>query len=183
MACCNEKDDLLDRISGGDEVAFRTLFDMHYQRLFHVALYYLKTTELAEEAVCDVFFIIWQRRDRMHKIHDIERYLYTSVRNQALHYIRRSRRPAQKPLDLYTVEIIPDADDPHSKLIDSEYRETVQRAIDSLPGQCREVFRLTLSDKLKQREIASLLSISIKTVEAHISTARKRIAAYVTSSL
>ena len=55
----------------------------------------------------------------------------------------------------------------------------VQQAIDSLPPKCREVFRLVLSDKLKNREIADVLGISEKTVNIHIAKAYERIAEYV----
>ena len=64
-------------------------------------------------------------------------------------------------------------------MLDQERRELVQNAIDSLPNKCREVFRLAMSDKLKHKEIAKLLDISEKTVEAHVATAYKKIQNYV----
>lgn len=170
---------LLRKISEGNETAFRKLFDIYYQRLFHLALYYLKSKEQAEEAVSDVFFILWKRKDSLSGIDAPGKYLYTSVKNRALHYIRRSPRHEYEASGLYTIESMPDAEDPESRLFDAEYRELVQQAIDSLPGKCKEVFRLVLSDKLKNKEIATLLDISIKTVEAHITSANKRIAQYV----
>ena len=48
-----------------------------------------------------------------------------------------------------------------------------------LPPKCREVFRLVLSDKLKNREIADVLGISEKTVNIHIAKAYERIAEFV----
>ena len=50
---------------------------------------------------------------------------------------------------LYEIELIPDSDTPEKSLMDEEYQVLVQQAIDSLPPKCREVFRLVLSDKLK----------------------------------
>ena len=61
----------------------------------------------------------------------------------------------------------------------AELSEKIRLALDSLPEKCREVFRLFLSDKLKQKEIATLLEISQKTVEAHIATGYKKIHAYL----
>ena len=75
---------LLVKISQGEETAFRQLFDMYYQKLFHVAVYFLKSNELAEEAVSDVFYIIWKKKESLLEIDDIEKYLYTSINNQAL---------------------------------------------------------------------------------------------------
>lgn len=170
---------LLFKISENDEAAFRTLFDIYYQKLFHLALYFLKSKELAEEAVSDVFLIIWKKRKTLNEIDDIERYLYTSAKNQALHYIRRGYIMNQDPIDLYTIELLPDGNNPELTLLDQEYQKLIQEAILSLPEKCREVFRLVLSDRLKHKEIAQLLNISEKTVEAHIANAYKRIAQYV----
>ncbi|MGK4259966.1 RNA polymerase sigma-70 factor [Parabacteroides johnsonii] len=170
---------LLYKISENDEVAFRTLFDIYYQKLFHLALHFLKSKELAEEAVSDVFLIIWKKRETLNEIEDIQRYLYTSVKNQALHYIRRRYITNQDYIDLYTIELLPDGNNPEISLLDQEYQKLIQEAILSLPEKCREVFRLVLSDRLKHKEIAQLLNISEKTVEAHITNAYKRIAQYV----
>ena len=175
----NQDNDLISNIIQGDEKAFRLLFDMYYQKLFHLAIYYLSSKESAEEVVSDVFYTIWNRRETLHGIDNIESYLYTSVKNQSLHYIRRSNVPDCSPLDLYHIELIADNNNPESTLLDQEQRELLQKAINSLPEKCREVFRLFLSDRLKQTEIATLLEISQKTVEAHIATAYKKIYAYL----
>lgn len=170
---------LLCKISEDDEVAFRKLFDTYYQKLFHLALYFIKSKELAEEIVSDVFFIIWKRRKALGDVDDIEKYLYISTKNQALHYIRRTPVVDKIPLELYTVNVLRDESNPEDKLLSQEYSALIQKAIDSLPDKCKEVFRLVLSDKLKHKQIAQLLNISEKTVEAHITTAYKRIAQYV----
>lgn len=170
---------LIRKISEDDELALRELFDIYYQKLFHLALYFLKTKELAEEVTSDVFFIIWKRRKTLTEIDDIEKYLYTSTKNQALHYLRRSSVIDSETLDLYTVNLLPDENNPEEQLLNQEYQKLIQKAINSLPEKCREVFRLVLSDKLKHREIAQLLNISEKTVEAHITSAYKRIAEFV----
>ena len=105
--------------------------------------------------------------------------LYISVKNQALHYLRRGCVQEKDSFSLYEIELIPDSDTPEKSLMDEEYQVLVQQAIDSLPPKCREVFRLVLSDKLKNREIADVLGISEKTVNIHIAKAYERIAEFV----
>lgn len=79
---------LFGKVVKGDEAAFRLLFETYSRRLFHVAYYYLNSRELAEEAILDVFTVIWQKRETLSHVKP-ERYLYISVKNQALHYLRR----------------------------------------------------------------------------------------------
>lgn len=147
--------------------------------MYHLAFYFLKSKEAAEEAVLDVFTSIWQKREKLTHVADPVHYLYSSVKNQALHYIRRGYVTQKDHLSLYDIEIIPDPTSPEKKLIDNEQQQLVQKAIDSLPPKCKEVFRLVLDDKLKNREIADLLGISEKTVDNHIAKAYKRIGEYV----
>ena len=61
---------------------------------------------------------------------------------------------------MYHIELIADNNNPEAKLLAQEQQELIQKAIHSLPEKCKEVFRLFLSDKLKQKEIATLLDIS-----------------------
>lgn len=175
----NKNSTILEKIAQGDETAFRMLFDLYYQKLLHVAIYFLKSRELAEEAIADVFYIIWTKRENMKKVNDINSYLYIMTKNQALHYIRRASVIDKEPIDLYTINMLQDGNDPEKKLLQEEYQLLIQNAINSLPEKCREVFRLVLSDKLRHKDIAQLLNISEKTVEAHIASAYKRIAEYV----
>ncbi|MBC8602408.1 RNA polymerase sigma-70 factor [Parabacteroides acidifaciens] len=170
---------LFNKAIRGDETAFRLLFETYSRRLFHLAYYYLHSRELAEEAVLDVFTVVWQKGKTLSYVKEPERYLYISVKNQALHYIRRGYVQEKDSYSLYEIELIPDSDSPEKSLLDEEYQILVQQAIDSLPPKCKEVFRLVLSDKLKNREIADVLSISEKTVNIHIAKAYKRIAEYV----
>ena len=112
-------------------------------------------------------------------ISNIGYYLYSSVKNQSLYYIRRKYVPDSDPLPLYEVELITERNDPENILLDQEYQKLINEAVESLPPKCKEVFRLVLSDKLKNREIAALLLISESTVNEHIALAYKRISLYV----
>lgn len=71
---------LFKSVVRGDETAFRLLFETYSRRLFHVAYYYLNSRELAEEAVLDVFTVIWQKRETLSHVKEPERYLYISVK-------------------------------------------------------------------------------------------------------
>jgi RNA polymerase sigma-70 factor (ECF subfamily) len=174
---------LFQQIIEGDESAFRLLYDEYAEQLYHFAYSFLHEKETAEEAVLDVFTTIWNKRKQFSHVVDIKKYLYMSVKNQSLHYIRKNNIPIQDSLELYEIELQAEDINPEDMLLNKEYKLLIQNAVNALPPRCREVFRLVLSDKLKNREIADLLCISEKTVNEHIALAYKRVAKFVRLNL
>ena len=183
MMIKKQMDMLFQQMIRGDERALRLLYDEYAEQLYHFAYSFLHEKETAEEAVLDVFTTIWNKRRQFSHVVDIKKYLYMSVKNQSLHYIRRNHIPIQDSLELYEIELEAEDVNPEDMLLKKEYKLLIQNAVNALPPKCREVFRLVLSDKLKNREIAELLGISEKTVNEHISLAYKRVAKFVRGNL
>ena len=48
-------------------------------------------------------------------------------------------------------------------------------AVESLPSKCKMIFKLVREDKLKYKEVATTLQISVKTVEAQMTIAMKKL--------
>lgn len=67
---------LFGKVVKGDEAAFRLLFETYSRRLFHVAYYYLNSRELAEEAILDVFTVIWQKRETLSHVKEPTLFVY-----------------------------------------------------------------------------------------------------------
>src|ERR1700761_5346183 len=84
--------ELLQRVSVGDQTAFRQLYVSFYKRLYHFALALVKTRESAEEIVEDVFVRIWQQRETIHTIKNLRVYLYTAIKNSSLNYLSQKAR-------------------------------------------------------------------------------------------
>ena len=79
-------------------------------------------------------------------------------------------------LDDLEVEFASNDPDAENNIITNELAEKIERAIESLPQQCKIIFKLAKQDKLKYKEIAQLLNISVKTIDNQLSTALKKIA-------
>ena len=103
---------------------------------------------------------------------------------------RRSRHQADAPgisLDAVDDEGAPrftlrdDAPWPEEGLLDKEQRQLLGGAIAQLPPQMRQCVKLRHEQGLKYRQIAAVLKISIDTVKAHLSQARKRLTARLAS--
>ncbi|MFR4038281.1 MAG: RNA polymerase sigma factor [Butyricimonas faecalis] len=78
---------LTKQISRGDENAFKVLYEEFFHALLAVACKYVET-ETAEDIVQDTFFKLWNAPQKFVQITDLCFYLYRSVQNQCLNYIR-----------------------------------------------------------------------------------------------
>lgn len=175
---------LLQQIAAGDPAAFRQLYASFYRRLFQFALAIVKTKELSEEVVEDVFIRVWQQRDRITEIQNIRVYLYTATKNTALNYLSRmARESITEPFDHIHVELNDSAVDPEQLLITSEMYRKMQQAVEALPPRCKMIFKLVREDGLRYREIAEVLNISVNTIDVQMSIAVKRLAAALETEL
>lgn len=163
--------ELLQRIHGGDEGAYDTVFRTWYAVLVRVAGALLLDTDAAEEVAQEVMLELWRRRHLVDASVSLKAYLLRSVRNRALNHLRhlRVRRETEADVEaLYTAPI--GSDQP---VVAKELSEAVQVALAQLPPRCREVFELSRVHGLKYAEIAEALAISEKTVEAQMGKALK----------
>jgi RNA polymerase sigma-19 factor, ECF subfamily len=158
-----------------DQLAYRELFMAFYPPLLQFATGFTKAKQPAEEIVSDVFIVIWEKRSRLEHISNLKIYLYTSIRNTALNYLSRNNRIlltdlSEIPIELGTLPL-----NPERMMITAEMKKMIQDAVLKLPTRCKLIFKLVKEDELKYREVAELLKISIKTVEAQMTIALKRI--------
>jgi RNA polymerase sigma-70 factor (ECF subfamily) len=158
-----------------DEAAFGELFKLCYSRLLVFSEAILKSRELAEEAVEDVFLKLWENRKVLPAINNINYYLLVAAKHKALDYLEKAKRQAIISLDDVKVEFGDISINPEDTLISAESVRIIQNLINDLPPRCKLMFRLVKEDGLKYREVADLLNVSVKTVETQISLALSKI--------
>lgn len=103
-------------------------------------------------------------------------YLYVAARNTAINYSKKlSGRQDCDFIDFGDVEIATADPDPEQIFISSEMRRRIDEVIQKLPPKCKLIFKLAKEDRLKYREIADILKISIKTIDNQLAIALKKI--------
>lgn len=162
----------LRRIRKGDLDSFEKLFYRFYPGMCGYAVSLLRKEEVAEEVVQDVFYNVWKNRESLWITVSWQSYLYRSVYNNAMMYLRKHRRELLLD-DLQPFEQPVGSPDPLEEMQYHEVTGLVSRTIERLPGRTREIFRLNRQEGLKYKEIAGKLDISVKTVEAHMGKALK----------
>lgn len=147
------------------------LFKTYFMRLVLFAVRYVKDQDTAREIVHEVFINVWEKRDSIDEQKSVKAYLFTSVYNRCLNYIRN-----QKKIDT-AVSVEDDYSGQHVAFEDriehSELEAKIQEALLQLPEKCREIFMLSRFEEKKYAEISTLLGISVKTVEAQMSKSLK----------
>ncbi len=158
-----------------DQLAYQELFYLFYKPLLRFAHAFVRSHELSEEIVSDVFIRIWERRAQLEEIGNLKVYLYVSTRNMALKYLLKKQKQASIALDDLQVELESQHQDPGQLLLTQELMNRVSRAIDELPPRCKMVYKLIKEDGLRYKEVAEILNISIKTIDNQLAIALKKI--------
>lgn len=166
-----------------DQQAYQELFYLFYEPLLRFANAFVRSRELSEEIVSDVFIRIWERRAQLQEIGNCKVYLYVSTRNTALKYLLKKQKQVSIGLDELEVELESQHLDPEQILLNAELMNRVARAIDDLPPRCKMVYKLIKEDGLKYKEVAEILDISIKTIDNQLAIALKKIGKAVNINL
>ena len=165
-----------DRAILKDEQVFKDLYRQYFVKLYRFAISLVHCNEAAEEIVHDVLVNLWKRRNTFDEITNLNTYLYVSVKNLALNYLREQDKYKQVDIETLYNESSYISIDPESLLINKEQAEHLNTLINNLPVRCKLVFKLIKVDGLRYKEAAALLNISSKTVENQLAIAFKKIA-------
>ncbi len=160
--------DLIHRLRLGDESAFDAIFRRWYGPLVQLAERMLNDRGSAEETVQDVMLELWRRRDTLTITGSPQAYLFQSTRNRSLNRLRRIRVERREEFD---TDALPTRRGADTGTYESEIDRALREAIDSLPPRCREVFELNRMQGLKYAEVAEVLGVSVKAVEAQMGKA------------
>lgn len=147
---------------------FSELYLTYYSKLVRFAKEFVIQEEDAENITQDVFTILWEKRDFIAHIDNMNAYLFRLVRNRCLDYLKHKvfeQRYVESVQTFYEVDV---AEDNDTEIL-------IRAAINSLPKRCRDIFLLSRVEGLKYKEISEQLGISVNTVECQMGIALKKL--------
>ena len=167
-----DSDDILVGLKHRDETALSVLFDTYYEKLYLFAEKYIYDSDKAHDIVQDVFLKIWENAERLELTSSIQHYLFASVRNGCLNYLkslqiedRNNRKYAEAYIESQNVDMVDD----------EELLARVRQVLDELPEKCREVCLLRFVEGYKYAEIAARLDMNENTVKAQLHRGMERL--------
>lgn len=161
---------ILEHLAKSDARAFDFIYQKYFQKLYGAAYKRLQNRELTEEVVQELFISLWERRTELNISGTLDSYLFSSIK-----YLTIAQFKKNNLFEQYSSTLILEDNDlnfTEEMVAFDELNEAYQKALQTLPERCREVFVLKRTG-LSQRDISEKLDISEKTVENQMTKALK----------
>ena len=156
------------------EMLFADIFKMHEQKLYSLALRITKSDLYAKDVIQEVFLKLWEHRDTIHTIKNVEAWLYRLTENKIIDFLRKAAADDRLKEAVWN-NLIKTFNETESLVAAKEYNQVIQKAIEQLPPQRKLIYYLNREEGLNYQEIARELHISRHTVKNQLSTALQSI--------
>lgn len=151
-------EDLLEAAGAGDEKSFRELFNRYAPGLHEFAMYYVKSPDVADDVVAEVFAALWSSRVSPTSIKSARAYLFGAVRNRASNILLRERQSRNWTGKFSSLDSVPahgePAEPPDVHIERQESISSLLAALDILSERARTVVWLRWIRQLSFEEIA-----------------------------
>ncbi|MBR8703403.1 RNA polymerase sigma factor [Porphyromonas levii] len=164
-----------------NEYLFQQIYSAHFAELVRHAMRYVQKREVAEDIVQDLYTKLWDNRDSLIDVETIRSYLYRSVTNKCLNYVRDFESRVSTIDDKEIVIAQKSIDETNAKEQEDEEAQVYEElflSFDQLSPRAREVILYAL-DGYTTTEIAEQMGISYETVKTLKKRAYASIRAYL----
>lgn len=158
---------------------FKSVFEEYYPRLSIFLREYIKDEEIVKNILQDTFLCLWEKRSILLDDTNLNAWLYTVAKNKALKVLRhqdyvdrfaheKGKRLNDIELNAYALESLDT-----SAYSFKEIEHIIAKTLECLSPQSQEIFKMSRFENNRNHDIAILLNISEKTVEANITKVTK----------
>jgi RNA polymerase sigma-70 factor (ECF subfamily) len=162
------------RLNAGEMIAFEWLYNTYKHQLAGNLLKLVKSSDVAEDILHDVFVKVWENRTKIDPERSFEGYLYRIAANMVADFYRKISK--DRNYQEYLIAIQETVYQHIDELLENKYRrELIDKALTELPPKCRTVFQLCKIEGRSYEEVSNLLQISPNTISNHLNRANKKI--------
>ncbi len=166
----NKGEYALELLKKGDKQGLKEIFDLLYTPLCLFSQKIVGGIDIAEDIVQDVFISFWENRNYLKVKSNLSSYLYKTVRNRSLNYVRDNKIKTTEWIDEYE-NIYSDITDKND--LKEELLNKIEAAVNELPPGSRKVFKSIVMDGLSYKAAAEHHKISINTIKSQLKRATR----------
>lgn len=164
------------------ESLFSEIFRENEHRLYILAFRLTKSDLYAKDIIQEVFLKLWECRDSIHTIDNIEAWLYRLTENKTIDFLRKAAADNRLKEVIWNrmQQIVNEAE---IDVAVKEYNQIIQKAISQLPPQRKLVYQLYKEEGFNYKQIANELHISTHTVKNHLFTAVRSVRSFLAKNV
>ena len=160
---------LLKRLSDGDRDAFDVIFHENWDMVFSAALLMTKSQEIAGDIAQDVFLSLWEHRQKIVTVENIQGFLRNHVKFLVLKRLRRMKvEEAYRQYLAHKSSLTNLAVEEDGKLIAKQLQSSIQQGVSQLPPRQQLAFRLSREQGLSHAQIGEVIGVDKRTVKDYI---------------
>lgn len=153
-----------------DEDSFKEIYNLYWEKVFSVCYTNLGEPEVAKGMVQEIFKSLWERKAELEINQSVEKYLLRSAKFKVFEHFRNKKIREQHHENMIAGQAT-SFNYTENEVMAGSLRERIASLVETLPAQCRKVFKMSREQGLSNKEIATDLLISERAVEYHISRA------------
>ena len=142
---------------------FELVYREYYSRLYYFAYDFVEDIETSKDIVNEVFEAVWNNWEQM-DLKRIGSYLFVSVKNQCLNYLRKNRHTVSYENFINTIA----DENPEYWLNMEELLHEVQQVILNMPPKTRRVFEECYFNNRTYKETSDIMGITPSGIKRHI---------------
>jgi len=148
---------------------FEDVYNRYWEKVYAVCYNNIREVEVAKEMVQDIFKSLWERKAEL-QLENVEHYLIRSAKFKTFEFIRN--KTSRQKIDEFNYQgCVNSSNCTEEQVLFNNLKKNVDLLVDTLPCQCKRVYKMSREDGLSNKEIAEQLVISERAVEYHITKA------------
>ncbi|MGF7082804.1 RNA polymerase sigma factor [Mucilaginibacter sp. UYCu711] len=174
--------ELLELIVNDNYKAFTFLYDRYFSDIKRFVLRILKSPQLTEDVIQEVFIQVWLNRSKLSQVNSFKAYLFITARNRALDSLKAALR-SEVAMGEIIHSFVAQRNGTDEEVLDKEYSLFLNRILASLPERTRQIFTLCREQGKSYKEVAGVLGISRNAVKNHMVLSMKILGSSVKKEL